>query len=164
MRTVSSTPHVPITVVGQIHPGKHKSTGASPRKVETMKKSLLPIGTLGVAGLVGVGLLSFPTTTVSAGLGDEAVTKRDDQAVELVLVDDDDDDDSKADSRSRTTRGTGSSRSRADGTNSRYSKVSRDRDRSRGDLTKDWTKDGPGSRTRDFSQNKTNDRSRHDTR
>lgn len=125
-----------------------------------MKKTLIPFGTLGLAGLVGVGLMSFPATTVSANLGDEAITKREDNVAELVLVDDDDDDDSF----SRTTRGTGSSRSRADGTNSRYTAVSRDRDRSRGDLTKDWTRDGPGSRTRDFSQNRTNDRSRHDTR
>lgn len=134
-----------------------------------MKKSLISFGTLGLAGLVGVGLLALPTTTVSADLGD-TVTKRDDNAVELVLVDDDDDDDSNdRDSRSQasrdTTRGTGSSRSRADGTNSRYSKVSRDRDHSRGDRTKDWTRDGRGEdRTRDFTQNQTNDRSRHDTR
>jgi len=41
--------------------------------------------------------------------------------------------------------------------------MSRDRDRSRGDLTKDWTRDG-GDRTRDHSKNQTNDRSRNDTR
>ena len=41
--------------------------------------------------------------------------------------------------------------------------MSRDRDQSRGDRTKDWTRDG-GDRTRDFSQNRTNDGSRNDTR
>jgi hypothetical protein len=41
--------------------------------------------------------------------------------------------------------------------------VSRDRDNSRRDLTKDWTRDG-GDKTRDFSRNLTNDKSRNDTR
>ena len=50
-----------------------------------------------------------------------------------------------------------------DGTNSRVTPVSRDKDRSRGDLTKDWTRDG-GDRTRDWSRNTTNDKSRNDTR
>jgi hypothetical protein len=51
-----------------------------------------------------------------------------------------------------------------DGTNSRVTSVSRDRDRSRGDLTRDRTKDGPGTKTRDRSRHRTNDRSKHDTR
>ena len=42
--------------------------------------------------------------------------------------------------------------------------VSRDRDRSRGDLTRDRTKDGPGGSKRDWSGGNTNDRSRNDTR
>ena len=50
-----------------------------------------------------------------------------------------------------------------DGTRSNYTGVSRDRDRSRGDVTKDWTMDG-GDRTRDLTRNLTNDRSRNDTR
>jgi len=41
--------------------------------------------------------------------------------------------------------------------------VSRDNDRSRGDRTKDWTRDG-GDKTRDHSANQTNDGSRNDTR
>ncbi len=49
------------------------------------------------------------------------------------------------------------------GTNSRFTAVSRDRDRSRSDKTRDWTRDG-GDRTRDWSANKTNDKSRADTR
>ena len=51
-----------------------------------------------------------------------------------------------------------------DNTGSRETRVSRDRDLSRDDLTKDRTKDGPGTSTRDFSQNRTNDGSRNDTR
>ena len=51
-----------------------------------------------------------------------------------------------------------------DNTRSNYSKVSRDRDRSRGDLTRDLTRDGGNGLTRDLSRNATNDRSRNDTR
>ena len=41
--------------------------------------------------------------------------------------------------------------------------MSRDRDRSRGDMTKDGTRDG-GDRTRDLTPNLTNDSSKNDTR
>ena len=41
--------------------------------------------------------------------------------------------------------------------------MSRDRDISRGDKTRDWTRDG-GDKTRDKTANNTNDRSRNDTR
>ena len=127
-------------------------------------KKLLPIGTLGLAGLVGVGLMTFPTTTVAANLGDDAITKREDNVTELVLVDDDDDDDTGANSGTRTrSRNTGFSRASNDNTRSNFTKVSRDRDLSRSDKTRDWTRDG-GDRTRDWSQNRTNDRSRNDTR
>jgi hypothetical protein len=51
-----------------------------------------------------------------------------------------------------------------DRTNSRVTRVSRDSDRSRGDLTRDRTKDGPGGPTRDRTRQSTNDGSRHDTR
>ncbi|MDQ3616718.1 MAG: hypothetical protein M3393_08860 [Actinomycetota bacterium] len=124
-------------------------------------KNLLPIGTLGIAGLVGAGLMTFPSTTLAADSGDAAFTKRDEDAAELVLVDDDDDDDSNDTSRSRFT---GFSRSTNDNTRSNFTAVSRDRDLSRSDKTRDWTRDGKGDRTRDWSQNRTNDRSRNDTR
>jgi hypothetical protein len=55
------------------------------------------------------------------------------------------------------------SRQTNDGTRSNYSAVSRDRDRSRADLTRDLTRDG-GDLTRDLTQNQTNDASRNDTR
>lgn len=121
---------------------------------------LLPISTLGLAGLVGVGLMSFPATTVAANIGDDAVSKREDGVTELVLVDDDDDD-----SNDNTgSRFTGFSASTGDNTRSNFTAVSRDRDLSRSDKTRDWTRDGAGDRKRDWSQNRTNDRSRNDSR
>jgi hypothetical protein len=131
-------------------------------------KKLLPIGTLGLAGAVGVGLMAFPGSTVAANLGDDAVAKREDNVTELVLVDDDDDDDTNDSSDTSTnsntkSRFTGFSRSTNDNTRSNFTKVSRDRDLSRSDKTKDWTHDG-GTRTRDWTGKKTNDRSRNDTR
>ncbi|RYU09488.1 hypothetical protein [Nocardioides iriomotensis] len=138
-----------------------------------MKKILLPLGTLTVAGAVALGLLGTAGANAADGNDTQdnpAFLKREDKVGSLVLVADDDDDDDNGDTRTRTrtgdgtgTQGTGSSRSRADGTSSRYSKVSRDADRSRGDLTRDWTRDG-GDRTRDLTPNLTNDRSRNDTR
>ena len=129
-------------------------------------KKLLPISTLGLAGAVGVGLMTFPGSTVAANLGDDAAAKREDNVTELVLVDDDDDDDTNDNTDTNTStrsRFTGFSRSTNDNTRSNFTKVSRDRDLSRSDKTKDWTRDD-GSRTRDWTGKKTNDRSRNDTR
>ena len=122
-------------------------------------KKLLPIGTLGLAGAVGMGLMSFSATTVSAQDGRDAYTKREDAATELVLVDDDDDGDGD-------DSFTGNSRPTGDNTASNFTAVSRDRDLSRSDKTRDFTYDGPGSRTRDWSDFRTNagDSSRNDTR
>ena len=50
-----------------------------------------------------------------------------------------------------------------DNTDSGYSNVSRDEDRSRGDRTMDQTNDG-GDPTRDRTSNSTNDNSLNDTR
>lgn len=89
----------------------------------------------------------------------DVVLSRDEDASDVVVADDDDDGDD--DSRSRGfTSGVDSN----DGTNSRVTSVTRGDDRSRGDLTRDRTKDGPGGPTRDRSRHQTNDRSRHDTR
>ena len=137
-----------------------------------MKKILVPLSTLGLAGAVAVGLVGATGSLSSAADPampgtDQAIVKREDQVAELVLVSDDDDDDSNDGTNtgvSNTTVGTGSSRSRADGTNSRYTDVSRDQDISRGDKTKDRTYDGPGGLTRDLTPNLTNDQSRNDTR
>lgn len=132
-------------------------------------KKLLPFSTLGLAGLVGVGLMSFPAATgaVAADPGDKALIKREDHAAELVLVDHDDDDDTgdqNTGTNTRTrTRGTRHSRVTNDNTRSNVTRMSRDRDHSHGDKTRDWTRDN-GTRTRDWSQNYTNDHSRNDTR
>ena len=126
-------------------------------------KKLLPIGTLGLAGLVGAGVMAFPGTTIAADVNDDAVTKREEGVTELVLVDDVDDDDTNGGTNTGTN--TGTSRSTGDNTRSNFTRVSRDRDRSRSDNTRDWTHDGLGdTRTRDWSDNRTNDRSRNDTR
>lgn len=124
----------------------------------------LPLGTAGLAGLLGIGLLAGPAvSSISAQRGnDDGFIKRQEHAAELVLVDDDDDADSNSNSNTRS-RFTGNSRSTNDHTRSNFTRVSRDRDHSRGDKTRDWTRDG-GDRTRDHSNNGTNDRSRNDSR
>ena len=125
-------------------------------------KKIMSVATLGITGLVTAGLLGLPGTA-SAG---PDYAKRDEDGVDLVLMDDDDDDDTNDGDTDTNTNGdtnTGYSKSTNDNTNSRFTAVSRDRDISRSDKTKDWTRDG-GTRTRDHSANKTNDASRNDTR
>lgn len=101
-------------------------------------KKLFPIGSLGLAGLLGAELLAMPGATVAAP-SEGTFLKRDEDVSEVVLVADDDDTFDR--SRTRDTR-------------SRYT-ASRS--------TRDHTRDG-GDRNRDHSQNRTNDRSRNDTR
>ena len=108
---------------------------------------------IGLAGTVGAGMLAWPATAY----GDAVLFKRDEDSVEMVAVDDDDDDDTNDDSF------TGASAATNDNTRSNFTAVSRDRDLSRSDKTKDRTRDG-GDGTRDVSANQTNDRSRNDTR
>jgi hypothetical protein len=120
---------------------------------------LLSTGLIGVAGLVTVGLISLQAPTMSANAGDQ-FAKREDETPELVLVADDDD----ADSNDDTSRFTGYSRSTNDGTRSNFTRVSRDRDLSRSDKTRDWTYDGVGPKKRDWSGGRTNDSSRNDSR
>lgn len=134
--------------------------GTTDERIHTMKRSLhLPAVTF--AGLVTTGLLALPVS--SAFADDDVAMKRDDDGTELVAVSDDDgdgDDNTNTRGGDGTNSGTGNSN---DGTGSGSTAVSRDRDASRGDKTKDRTRDG-GDRTRDNSANKTNDRSRNDTR
>ena len=125
-----------------------------------MKRTTLTFSSVGIAGLVTTGLLALPATSALAD-GTSAV-KRDDDSPEIVLVADQDDDDTN-DGSGTNTRSRSRTGNSNDGTNSRHSAVSRDRDHSRGDLTKDRTRDG-GDRTRDWSAHQTNDRSRNDTR
>lgn len=110
---------------------------------------------IGLAGAVGAGVLAWP----AAAYADDVLFKRDDDSVEVVAVDDHDDDDTNDDNDTNT----GSSVATNDNTRSNFTAVSRDRDLSRSDKTKDRTRDG-GDPTRDVSANKTNDRSRNDTR
>ncbi|HEX6149605.1 hypothetical protein [Nocardioides sp.] len=134
-----------------------------------MKRSTLNLPAAAFAGLVTTGLLALPISSAFAA-DDVKIKRNDDDTPDLVMVADDDEMDPAAGSnvnfkadntntRSRYTSGVNSN----DKTNSRHTKVSRDRDRSRGDKTRDWTRDG-GDKTRDHSANRTNDRSRNDTR
>lgn len=114
---------------------------------------------VGLAALLGLGVVAGPVATVAAAGDDPVYLKRDDQVSELALVDDDDDDDDTDGGQTNT----GISRSTNDGTRSNFTRVSRDRDLSRSDKTRDFTWDG-GDRTRDHTANRTNDRSRNDSR
>lgn len=120
-------------------------------------RKLIPTALLGVAGLAAIGLVGMSSPIVASSA--EEVAKRDDDAPSLVLVADDDDDDTNDDGDTMT----GVSANTNDNTASNFTGVSRDRDVSVSDKTRDWTMDG-GDPTRDFSANRTNDRSRNDTR
>jgi hypothetical protein len=115
-----------------------------------------------LAMLLGVGLTG---TTALAGeqSGQEAVLREDDADALVVVSDDDADGDGNT---GNTGGGTYNSRTgnSNDGTNSRVTGVTRNRDRSLDDLTRDRTKDGPGGKKRDWSRHHTNDRSRNDSR
>jgi hypothetical protein len=118
-----------------------------------------------LAAAVAMGL---PVAAVASG-NDEAYRAREEDVYVLSAVDDDDDGDSGMGNTGTTNSGDAGNTNTSgddsnDGTNSRHSAVSRDRDRSRGDLTKDRTRDGKGDATRDHSRNHTNDKSRNDTR
>jgi hypothetical protein len=128
--------------------------------MRTLTRTSLKAVVFATAGTMAAGLFALQASAA----GDLAF-KRDDDAVDVIMtVDDDDyDDDTSAFENGTSRDGTGVSRSRRDATNSRLTGVSRDRDLSRRDLTRDFTFDG-GDRTRDWSANRTNDRSRHDTR
>ena len=120
-----------------------------------MKNAFLKSLIASVVAVFGFGLL-FASVSGTATTATDDLAKRDEETTDIVLVADDDDDNSRDGSR-----GSGVSR---DATNSRFTGVSRDRDISRGDLTRDKTRDGAGGKKRDFSPNLTNDRTRNDTR
>ncbi|QIX27303.1 hypothetical protein ncot_12345 [Nocardioides sp. JQ2195] len=146
-------------------------------------KKTFSVTAAGLAGVVAGGLIAMQAPAVSMGSdqrddkggdkgGDQVVAKRDDDMPDLVLVSDDDDDDdtNDRDTRSqvsRQSRNTGLSRATNDNTRSNFTRMSRDRDHSRSDKTRDWTRDGVKqgqASDRDWSANRTNDRSRHDSR
>jgi hypothetical protein len=101
--------------------------------------------------------LVLPTAAIAAE--SDAVLRRDEEAAEVMVMEDDGDD---------FTGNTGDSGDASgdsnDATGSRHTGISWDRDRSRGDLTRDWTQDGAGDGKRDWSGGHTNDSSRNDTR
>jgi hypothetical protein len=110
---------------------------------------------------------SFAVAYANGAKSDDVAAKREEDAREVAALGDDgddddtsDDDDGGGDDSSSFTSGVNSN----DRTGSGHSKVSRDRDRSRGDNTRDRTRDGKGGKKRDWSANHTNDRSRNDTR
>jgi hypothetical protein len=113
------------------------------------------IGRILVAFLAAVVVAAVPMGALARDLSIDDLARRDDELPALVASDDDDDGDDNTGTR------TGDSNDR---TGSRHTSVSRDRDRSRGDLTRDRTKDGPGDSRRDWSGGHTNDRTRNDTR
>jgi hypothetical protein len=111
---------------------------------------------------LAIAAFGFGGTAFAGNAGDDVVFVRQEDADGVVALGDDDDDggDDTGDDTGGITSGVDSN----DGTNSWLSAVSRDDDRSRGDLTRDRTKDGPGTSTRDRTANSTNDASRNDTR
>lgn len=134
-------------------------------------KSIVRAGILTLAGSVGIGLAStgMASAITTPDQKDLVLSKRELSSVVLAVEDDDDRDDSRdntgntGNNTNNNSRNSGTGNSN-DGTGSRHTGVSRDRDHSRGDLTKDWTRDGGNGLTRDFSRFLTNDGSRNDTR
>jgi hypothetical protein len=117
-----------------------------------------------VAGLAtfGVGAVALAEPEV----GEDAAFAREEDAEGVIVSDDDDD----LGGGTGTNGGTGNTNSATSGqnsndnTNSAHTPRSNDQDASRGDLTRDRTKDGPGTSTRDRSANQTNDGTINDTR
>ena len=120
------------------------------------------VGTLAVAGAMVMGL---PGVALGGGAGEQqaVLSREDEDGYVLVAVDEDDDLESAGITGDGTDNSFSSGVDSNDNTGSGYSAVSRDRDYSRGDKTRDFTRDG-GDRTRDRSAGHTNDNSRNDTR
>lgn len=135
-----------------------------------MKKPLVAAATA-MVGLMTAGLtVSLLALPADAGKADVAF-KREQDTPDIVLVDEDDDDDDRTDDdvRVRAAADT-NSRSRSSNSGNTRGDHSRTgarsgRDDSRsGRAVRDWTHDGPGKMKRDWSANKTNDRTRHNSR
>jgi hypothetical protein len=123
------------------------------------------LGRTSVAALALSVIASPAAALAAADDTSEVVLRREDDAAEVIVAEDDDGDDFTDNTGSRSGRsGYTSGVNSNDATGSRHTGVSRDRDRSRGDKTRDWTKDGPRDRKRDWTGGHTNDRSRNDTR
>lgn len=135
-----------------------------------MKKPLVAAATAMVGVMTSgltVSLLAWPA---DAGQQDLAF-KREQDTPDIVLVSDDDDDDATGDdvrlraADTNTNTRSRVSRSRNTGRDASRTGARSGRDDSRsGRAVRDWTHDGPGKWKRDWSANKTNDRSRHNSR
>ena len=114
-----------------------------------------------LALMLALGTMAAGAVAAQETISSEAVLSREDDWSEG--SDEEDDDGSGATSHGGSggfTSGVNSN----DATNSRFTPVTYDKDRSRGDLTRDWTQDGAGGGKRDWSRHQTNDRSRNDSR
>jgi hypothetical protein len=92
----------------------------------------------------------------------EAFLRRDDESENELAVAERDDD--SGDSGGGDSGGFTSGVNSNDAMGSRFTPVTWDKDRSRGDLTRDRTDDGAGGPKRDWSRHQTNDWTRHDSR
>lgn len=111
--------------------------------------------------LIAVMAFAFGAALPLGALTGEAeapAVKRDEELIVMTVGDDDGGDDTNT--NSGFTSGVDSN----DKTNSKHTAVTKDKDRSSGDLTRDKTKDGPGGKKRDWTKNKTNDNTKRDTR
>lgn len=110
---------------------------------------------------LALGVMASPGAALAADDRTDLALFREDDAAELMVAEDDGDDDFTGDTgNSGQTSGVDSN----DRTGSGHTGVSRDRDLSAGDKTRDWTRDGSGDRKRDWSGRHTNDGSNNDTR
>jgi hypothetical protein len=128
-------------------------------------------------GKILIGVLAFafgaamPVGAFTNEGKDQAMVRDEDL---VITSDDDEDDDGDRNALGAGTNTNTNTNSNSNGftsgvnsndkTNSRVTPVTRDRDRSRGDLTRDRTDDGPGPKKRDWTDNRTNDRTRRDSR
>jgi hypothetical protein len=117
-----------------------------------------------LAMMLGMGTMG---TAVLAGETVEKAVLREGET-DVAIIEYDDDDGGDGTGNTGNTGGDGSFNSGTgnsnDGTNSKVTPVTKDKDKSHDDLTKDWTKDGPGGKKRDWSRHQTKDSSRNDTR
>lgn len=117
--------------------------------------------TLLLALVLGLSLTALGASAIP-GDAEQAVLSREEDLADLRHEDDGPDGGTGTGGGTGTfNSGTGKSH---DGTNSRVTGVSRNRDWSRDDLTRDRTDDGRGKVKRDWTKNHTNDRTRNDTR
>ncbi|MGZ8592074.1 MAG: hypothetical protein ACXWYC_01990 [Actinomycetota bacterium] len=130
------------------------------RRRQTMVPRIITFLVVAAVALFGSAGATLADQERSDG---DAVLARDEDAGGVLATEDDDDGDGDTDTNGNTDSFSSGVDSN-DGTNSRVTSVSAGDDRSRGDLTRDRTKDGPGTSTRDRTADHTNDRSRNDTR